>query len=85
MSCRKFAQYFVSYYAMANITYSSGAPSRGHDFRVVARRAFYAILTLTHDLKWELAEQRRHYRFERALRDLDLNQLQDIGFDRSGS
>lgn len=67
---------------MANITYGSGVPLQARDFRSATRRGLQALFSLMAHLKWELDEQRREYRFERALRDLDLRQLQDIGFDR---
>lgn len=69
---------------MANVTYSYGAPWRGGVFRSALQRGHYAVSNLLASLRWELAEQRRHYRTERALRDLDLHQLRDIGVNRNG-
>ncbi|HMB77388.1 MAG TPA: hypothetical protein VKN76_13375 [Kiloniellaceae bacterium] len=68
---------------MANVTYSSGAPWQGGVFRAAMKRGRFAITMQLESLRWELAEQRRHYRVERGLRDLDLYQLRDIGIDRN--
>jgi len=67
---------------MADIAYNSSASLRSGASRPSFRHGLLNLLSLAAGLKGELAEQRRRYRIERALRALDSRQLRDIGIDR---
>ena len=68
---------------MANITYSSGVPFEGGGLRRLLQRSLTAVRQQVADLQWELAEQRRQIHVERALRDLDVSMMRDIGVNRN--